>query len=310
MKKYKGEGWTLYNADCLEVCKKAPDNYFSNITTDPPYCLESIAKRFGKKGSAAAKHGKDGAFGRLSKNFLEQSWDDDIVFKVSTWKEFYRVIKPGGIVLSFAADQNYHKMATAAEKAGFKIKRIIGWLYGTGMVHGLDIEKVMAKKGRKAGKYKGYGTALKPAIEPIMVAIKPLSEKTILENLDKWGTAGIYNIAKCRIPDPKKPKYPTNIIHDGSDYIASNGNFIPSYFYCPKPSKKEKGDTLHPTKKPIALMRYLIRLTTPPGGKIFEPFAGSGTTMQAAIEEGFKVVGCEMTSKYIPEIRKRLKNAK
>ena len=86
------------------------------------------------------------------------------------------------------------------------------------------------------------------------------------------------------------------------------------FFYCAKPSKKERnaGDTenRHPTVKPVALMRYLVRLVTPPNGVVLDPFLGSGTTAVAAILEGFDWLGCEMTEDYLPIIKGRVAWAK
>jgi site-specific DNA-methyltransferase (adenine-specific) len=81
------------------------------------------------------------------------------------------------------------------------------------------------------------------------------------------------------------------------------------FFYVAKASKKERPNVngvAHPTVKPMALMQYLVRLVTPPGGTVFEPFAGSGTTIEAALNEGFNVIGIEMTDEYLPLIMSRI----
>src|SRR5690606_10534081 len=179
-------------------------------------------------------------------------------------------------------------------------------------------------------KWHGWGTALKPAVEPIILARKPLSEATVAENVLKWGT-GALNIDGCRIPTGQMlGRFPANILLDeeaaamldeqsryykSSDRPRHNKEFksvakgreLPHttygyadeggasrFFYVAKASRSErtmggKVENNHPTVKPIKLMRYLCRLVTPPGGTVLDPFAGSGTTLLAAVQEGFSV---------------------
>jgi len=178
--------------DCLEVLKTLEDNSVDSIVTDPPYHLTSIVKRFGKEGSAPAQYGTDGAFARASKGFMGKEWDGgDIAFRTDVWKECYRVLKPGGHLLSFGGSRTYHRMAVAIEDAGFEVRDQIMWIYGSGFPKSHNI-------GKKLEDWEGWGSSLKPAHEPICMARKPLSEKSIAENILKWGTGGI-NIDDCRI---------------------------------------------------------------------------------------------------------------
>ena len=238
-----------------------------------------------------------------------------------------------------------------------------------------------------AKQWQGWGTALKPAHEPIVVARKPLTG-TVAANVLAHGT-GALNIDGCRIahqseadraaatpqgrvtsnvaagaapdvedagridverPDTSKGRWPANVILDkaaGQELDAQSGIRTPGhwtqskttgfgqfgggtseyhgtgpksepggasrFFYCPKPSRGERnagsvGNT-HPTVKPVALVSYLVRLVTPPGGVVLDPFLGSGTTAVAAIGEGFEWVGCELTADYLPIISGRVKHA-
>ena len=230
--------------DCLEVLKTLEDNSVDSIVTDPPYHLTSIVKRFGKEGSAPAQYGTDGAFARASKGFMGKEWDGgDIAFRTDVWKECYRVLKPGGHLLSFGGSRTYHRMAVAIEDAGFEVRDQIMWVYGSGFPKSHNIGKAVDKiqgneskikgfvprypegtRGEKStgdsswfggngfeeqpgmkpvfeinNEWEGWGSSLKPAHEPICMARKPLSEKSIAENVLKWGTGGI-NIDDCRIP--------------------------------------------------------------------------------------------------------------
>lgn len=195
----------LYQGDCVETMRTLPDNSVDSIVTDPPYEL----------------------------GFMNKSWDSTgIANNVEMWKECLRVLKPGGHLLSFGGTRTYHRMACAIEDAGFEIRDQMQWLYGSGFPKGMDISKSIDKKFgverevvgtcKRAGKssgilgafegnnkvtapesdeakqWEGWGTCLKPAHEPICMARKPVSEKTIAENVLKWGTGGL-NIDACRI---------------------------------------------------------------------------------------------------------------
>jgi DNA modification methylase len=204
----------------------------------------------------------------------------------------------------------------------------------------LKTVNVTAPATDAAKQWQGWGIALKPAHEPIALARKPLTG-TVAANVQQYGT-GALNIDASRIPmgdeyDPTKiqrqqnstgaiegafgaasligkeiPTYnaagrwPANVITDGT----TEAEWV-RYFFCPKASKAERNAGLdelntHPTVKPLALMRYLVRLVTPPGGTVLEPFAGSGTTLAAAVLEGFNAIGCELTEDYLPIIAGRV----
>ena len=186
----------LLNGDCIEEMQKLIDDgvQVDSVVTDPPYHLTSIVKRFGKEDSAPAQFGTDGAYARASKGFMGKEWDGgDIAFRPETWELALKLLKPGGHLLAFSASRNYHRMAVAIEDAGFEIRDQMMWLYGSGFPKSLNIGD-------------GWGTALKPAHEPIVMARKELSEKSIKDNVLKYGTGGI-NIDDCRV-EGNDAKYP------------------------------------------------------------------------------------------------------
>ena len=152
----------LLLGDCLDKLKELDDNSIDSIVTDPPYGL----------------------------SFMGKQWDYDVPSQ-EIWEECMRVLKPGGHLLSFAGSRTYHRMAVRIEDAGFEIRDQIMWIYGSGFPKSMNI-------GHKIDEYKGWGTALKPAHEPIVMARKPLSEKTVVDNVLEWGTGGI-NIDESRI---------------------------------------------------------------------------------------------------------------
>jgi len=379
----------MYCQNCLETMAAMPDNSVDSIVTDPPYGLK----------------------------FMGKKWDCEVP-GVEIWKECLRVLKPGGHLLAFAGTRTQHRMAVNIEDAGFEIRDMIAWVYGSGFPKSHDISKAIDKaagaerevirevpaytiggngilNGHSEGatmkftepatdlarQWQGWGTALKPAFEPITVARKPIPG-TVAANVLEYGTGGI-NIDGCRIShsgeslsggakdgssankchpgwdrpwenDPEKAlaakersnenqvksenlgRFPANFIHDGSEEVTAlfphttsgskkvshnnsvdeNGHKVSSvygkynplpqdiqgsegsaarFFYTAKASQSERGKgNDHPTVKPLDLMRYLVRLVTPPKGLVYDPFAGSGSTLIAAIQEGFFAIGSDL----------------
>jgi len=270
----------LINGDCIKEMQKLIDDgvQVDSVVTDPPYHLQSIVKRFGKEGSAPAQEGTDGAFARASKGFMGKEWDGgDIAFRPETWELAMKLLKPGGHILAFSASRNYHRMAVAIEDAGFEIRDQMMWLYGSGFPKSHNIGKGVDKKLGNNTEWEGWGTALKPAHEPIAVGRKPLSESSNVNNVLKHRTGGI-NIDGCRI---EGGRFPANVMHDGSDVIVNqfpntkSGKLTPDmnikpstgwsggsrsdrvkntfngdegsaarFFYCPKTSKTERHSNL------------------------------------------------------------------
>ena len=138
--------------------------------------------------------------------FMGRSWDSTgIAFQKETWELAYKLLKPGGHLLAFSASRNYHRMAVAIEDVGFEIRDQMMWLYGSGFPKSMNVGKAFDKKLGNS-EWEGWGTALKPAHEPIVMARKPLSEKSIVDNVLKHGTGAI-NIDECRV-EGNDAKYP------------------------------------------------------------------------------------------------------
>jgi DNA modification methylase len=398
---YQDDAVTLYCGDCRDVIASLADECLSSVVTDPPYGLAFMGKR----------------------------WDYDVP-AVEVWQECLRVLKPGGHLLAFAGTRTQHRMAVRIEDAGFEIRDMIAWVYGSGFPKSLDVSKAIDKmdaseeqerrrlrftawvrstgitsrqideatctnmgghyttaasqpaimtrehleqcrhllgdvpqwvereadirsvesrnfaarevlgvqKGAMAGwsmdggtkfvdrnitapatpeaqHWAGWGTALKPALEPITVARKPLAD-TVAANVLEHGT-GALNVEGCRVGG----RWPANLIHDGSEKACEPLKDAARFFYCAKASDREIlaaeelplfGESFdavknnHPTVKPVALMRWLIRLATPPSGVLLDPFAGSGTTGVAAKLEGRKATLIELDERYCEIAAKRL----
>ncbi len=314
---------TVICGDAIHLSQEQDADSIDAIVTDPPYGLK----------------------------FMDQFWDNGIP-GIPFWEEFLRVAKPGAHLLAFGGTRTHHRLMCAIEDAGWKIRDVIMWVYGSGFPKSLDVSKAVTNNEPAtdaAKQWDGWGTALKPAWEPIIVARKPL-DGTVANNVLTHGTGAI-NVDGCRVEtedalgggnnsatvsragkhegwrrpwmdDPKSAsdsaersrastakseqlgRFPANLIHDGSDEVlAGFPNTAPSsskgsaarFFYCAKASKKDRGEgNKHPTVKPTSLMKYLVRLATPPGGTVLDPFTGSGSTGVSAKDEGFNFLGFEL----------------
>lgn len=314
--------FTLHTGDSLEVLRGMPENSVDAVVTDPPYGLR----------------------------FMGNKWDYGVP-TTELWTEVLRVLKPGGHLLAFAGTRTQHRMAVRIEDAGFEIRDMIAWVYGSGFPKSLNVQKAINREaGETTGaaiEWAGWGTALKPALEPITLARKPFSQ-TVAANVLEWST-GAMNIDGCRVEaEASTGRWPANLIHDGSEEVVglfpqtkSGGgekgakrhtNVVyghcgtkPSdvrepdkgsaarFFYCAKtsPSERKVGVETndHPTVKPTALMSYLCRLVTPPGGVILDPFMGSGSTGRAAMLEGFQFVGVDLNPDFVELSRARIQHA-
>lgn len=348
----------ILRGDMRERVPELPADSVDAIVTDPPYGLK----------------------------FMGKDWDHGVPGP-EFWRLLLRVAKPGAHLLAFGGTRTFHRLWCAVEDAGWEVRDTLMWLHGEGF----------PKSSNQEGDWQGWGTALKPAFEPILMARKPLVG-TVAANLGSYGV-GALNIDACRIPATDKTpapvgdyggsmvgpighsgrrngaadalgRWPANVLHDGSpDVVAafpnragcqgpesdavSDGKIFgrriqgPIYadvgsaarfFWCPKASKADRNagldgmprkavnwssgdqapgtfqspntdrenENFHPTVKPTELMQYLIRLVTPRGGLVLDPFAGSGSTGKAAALEGADFIGIEIDGQYIDIARKRI----
>lgn len=330
---------TLIHDDCKVALQRLIEEgvRVHSIVTDPPYGLISIRKRFGGSQAPARTEGNDGSFARLSGGFMGKAWDaTGIEHDVEFWRLCLQILLPGGYLLAFSSPRTGHRMACAIEDAGFIIHPFIGWAYGSGFPksHAADkaIDKALGKRGRsedrniyvpataEAAQWSGWaygGQARKPALEPIYVAQRPFSEKNGALNILKHGV-GAVNIDGCR---SEGDRHPANLIHDDSSEVTSlfpsdkegsAARFFERYpfdgepiFYHPKASRLDRAGSRHPTVKPIGLLRALVRHVTPPGGIVLDPFAGTGTTAEAAQLEGFNCIMIEYEPEYVADIELR-----
>lgn len=235
----------LLCGDSRELIKSIPDESIDSAVMDPPYALVSIGKRFGKSNLEVSDKKdmstvKAAQYKRLSGGFMGQKWDTgETAFAVEFWAEVLRVLKPGAHVAVFSGTRTYHRLAVAIEDAGFEIRDQLAWVYGSGFPKSHNVGKAP-----QAAAWHGWGTALKPAWEPICLARKPL-DGTVAANVLEHGT-GALNIDGCRVAgeDTRRTntaemgyhggnvaaeyrtgsgrgRWPANIIHDDSDEVLA-----------------------------------------------------------------------------------------
>lgn len=331
---------TLIHGDSVVELTRLEANSIDSIVCDPPYAL----------------------------GFMGKAWDTHTPKGFQHWCEMWarealRVLKPGGHLLAFGGTRTYHRLAAGIEDSGFEIRDSLHWLYGSGF----------PKSHNLKDDWQGWGTALKPAHEPIVLARKPLVG-TVAANVLQHGT-GALNVDGCRVESGKissaggtrrsggimgksealggwepthSGRWPANVLLDpsaaalldeqsgtlksgsrkagtyaGLGYMGSesaafpevNGNeggasrFFPVFKYQAKATSRERPEVngvKHPTVKPVELMRWLVRLVTPAGGVVLDPFAGSGATVEAALLEGMRCIAIEREADYLPLIEARI----
>ncbi len=208
----------LIEGDCREVLREFADNSIDSVVTDPPYAL-TMTKRLSRSNPVDVEKNFTktipgqgvNPYRSQARGFMGKAWDNgDTAFDPTFWQEVLRVLKPGGHVLSFGGTRTYHRMACAIEDAGFEIRDQIGWLYGSGF----------PKSSNQDGEWEGWGTALKPAWEPVVVARKPLIG-TVADNLIAYGV-GALNIDGCRVEtDEVRPKDSVRLGSENHDGIGT-----------------------------------------------------------------------------------------
>ena len=369
--------------NCLEVMLTLPACSVDSIVTDPPYGLSFMGKdwdhgvpgehfwrealRVAKPGAYLLAFGGTRTFHRLTVAIEDAGWEiRDCVMWVygSGFPKSHDVSKAIDKAAGIAMESRGHFRFTSADTAETP------GAFRTNEERANPGCRKSPPSTDLAKQWQGWGTALKPAWEPIIVARKPL-EGTVAENVTKYGTGAMnvdggrvahgsdVNMSAVQRQHSKNPlqiggakpgdviamykpggRWPANLIHDGSDEVVGlmpqttsgkpcgkrnvagfatarehgteltgfgDSGSAARFFYCAKASKADRGnDNRHPTVKPIALMRYLCKLVTQPNGVILDPFTGSGSTGKAAVLEGFRFIGIELSDEYAEIARARI----
>ena len=332
-------GVRLFVGDAVALLPLLDAASADSVVTDPPYGLEFAGQAWdGAAGFRDSLAGVDTA--GMSDGEVFETW-------CAAWAAgALRVLKPGGHLVAFGGARMWHRMARGVEAAGFELRDQIAWLYSSGMPKSLDLsaaadkhlgaerpDRMVVRSQREgvlgrtstvvspgqpvtveAKRLVGWGTGLKPGFEPILIARKP-PEGSLVANAVKHGTGGL-NIDAARFG---ASRWPVNVALDAGQAELLDGAVgdgaskrFPVFHLESKPSRLERPRAFggaHATVKPVSLMRWLTRLVTPPGGLVVEPFAGSGTTIEAALSDGFKVVAVEKDEEFVALVRSRLDRA-
>ncbi len=226
--------------------------------------------------------------------FMGKGWDHAV-----PGPEYFaaqlRVAKPGAHLVAFGGTRTYHRLACAIEDAGWELRDCLMWLYGSGF----------PKSHNLKGEHAGMGTALKPAWEPIILARKPF-KATVASNVGQHGT-GALNIDGCRVGTEGG----TAAVDFGETrgHMFGGGKGKPTNKIATLDAGRWPANVVLDPEAGVALMRWLTRLITPPGGLVCDPFCGSGSTGCAAVAEGFDFLGIEREPEFAALARARAGHA-
>jgi site-specific DNA-methyltransferase (adenine-specific) len=290
--------------NCLDGMKHLPENSVDMVCTDPPYFLDGLGNDWDK--NKIDKKGASSVVGNLPKGMKfdrkQSKKFHDFYSDVS--KEVFRVLKPGGAFISFSSPRLYHSMAMAVEENGFEIRDMMAWVYTQSQVkafsqnHIIEKDKIKTREEKDNLKElcKDWRTPqLKPAIEPMCLAVKPI-EGRYIDNFEKYGTGLLNTSEETKVDD----KFPSNV-------MTVEEGVLDKVFLVKKPSKTEKGDfNTHLSVKPVELVQHLIQLFTKKDAIVLDPFMGSGTTAIAAVNCGRNYMGFDINNEYIEISNKRL----
>lgn len=290
--------------NCLDGMKKLPENSIDMVCTDPPYFLDGLGNDWNK--SKLDKKGASSVVGNLPKGmkFDRKQSKKFYDFYLEVSREIFRVLKPGGAFVSFSSPRLYHSMTMAVEESGFEIRDMMAWVYTQSQVKAFSQDHIIEKDKNKTREQKDQlkelckdwrTPQLKPAIEPMCLAVKPI-EGRYIDNFEKYGT-GLLNTSDETKVDGK---FPSNV-------MTTQDGVLDKVFLVKKPTKSEKGEfNTHLSVKPVELVEHLIRLFTKEGSIILDPFMGSGTTGLAAINCDRKYIGYDINQEYVEISNKRL----
>lgn len=373
----------IHIGDCREIMATLHDASVDAVVCDPPYELGFMGKSWDASGIAY-----DVEVWRQALRVLRPGGHLLAFSGSRTYHRMTCAIEDAGFEIRdqimWVYGSGFPKsldVSKAIDKVAGAERKVLGvdkvWIKRTGMSAGegtatFTCSTFGSASGPNAGiitapatddarRWSGWGTALKPAHEPICMARKPLVG-TVAANVLRHGTGAI-NVDGCRVGDevmvnqPESTKdrlamgngwrsdaqpttaigrWPANLIHDGSDEATHGLGDAARFFYSPKASRKDRDEVLgevtpgtgaeavgrsdgsagmqspgagagrsassvinhHPTVKPTELMRYLVRMVTPPGGTVLDPFTGSGSTGRGAMLEGMRFIGCELSPEY------------
>ncbi len=295
----------IHLIDALELMRKLPPNSIDLVLTDPPYFLDKMDNNWDS--NTVAKVTQTGIVKSMppGMRFSKQQGIDFYNWFRDVSIEIIRILKPGGFFFSFSSPRLYHRLVSAIDDSGFWIRDSFVWIYPHNQPKAMSLNHFLEKmdigpdeKDVLSEKLKNWKTPqIKSCFEPIVMAQKP-TEGTFLENFIKFKTGLVNSSVKIG-----NGLFPANVMK-----TEESGDLLDNYFLVSKPSIREKGSyNHHKTVKPLQLCEYIVTLTTfDEQSVVFDPFAGSGTTLLAAKINSRNYIGCDINNEYIEVARKRL----
>jgi DNA modification methylase len=378
MKDRMSEGstsWRIIEGDCIEAMAAMDKHSVDAVVCDPPYGLGFMGKDWDSPGGTGdfpmrrtteantvnTGASRQGGRQRASEDWHKRQLRDARSYQAwcEAWgAEALRLLRPGGYLLAMGGTRTYHRLASGLEDAGFEVRDMVEWLYGSGFPKHDSCLKPAHEPcmvGRKASRYSKPlnvdGCRIEASGRPAR-EVAPLRDDVEYHPTSLAGRVdGTLGSSKA-VGTTDTGRWPANVVLDPeaaamldeqTGTLASNsgepftrntdkhrntyGAFAgrraeagyygdsggaSRFFYVAKADTAERNiglhgeRNLHPTVKPVALMRWLIRLVTPKGGTVLDPFTGSGTTAMAALREGFSFVGVEREAEYVAVARARI----
>lgn len=289
--------YEIHEVTAFELMTRLPDQSVHLVVTDPPYFIDGLGEDWNHT-SLSKRKVHSGTVGGLpaGMRFSREQGANLQKFITPIAQEMFRVLKPGGFLISFSQGRLYHRMTIALEDAGFEIRDMLAWArFGQAKAQSQDHhvtrkvrngtlsteegERIITSmNGRKTPQ-------LAPYFEPMALAMKP-ADGTLVEN---W------------------MRHQTGLI-DTSQSL--NGKFPSNLMHIPKPRKAERGaGNIHMTVKPVTLVQHIIEIFSAPGQIVLDPFMGSGSHGIAAVMSGRKFIGCEPVSEYFRICEQRIDEA-
>jgi len=269
---------------------------------------------------------------------MGQQWDGgDIAFRPETWATVATILRSGAFLVAFGGTRTYHRLVCAIEDGGFVVQDQIAWMFGSGFPKRRDMLKPAFEPICLAYKPGGKRTM---QVDECRIGTDGGTKGCTAG--PSTGILGDGLNGAFGTPVPGLGRWPANVAHDGSDEVLrafpdngpssarprynndfksvakgyekshvtlghdDTGGSAARFFYTAKADKQDRWGSRHPTVKPIDLIRWLVRLVTPPGGLVLDPFAGSGTTGAAAFAEGRNAILIEREDQYVADIRERM----
>ncbi len=311
------DSWGILEGEALELLRRLPDRCVDALVVDPPYGINFHGETWDGADILAAGRAQTGA---VPPGEAFERWN-------AMWaRECLRVMKPGAHLAAFGSPRTFHRLVAGVEDAGFEIRDQLLWLFSQGMPKSRLLDG-------------GLGSTLKPTFEPILLARRPFTGTLAQNLSQHGSGALNIDAARIARAGSERGYWPATIAASHASNCTgeacaptcpvelldhqNEGKPLSRLFYCAKATRAEREAgceglpprplqvytgkhhrrqlvrNVHPTVKPLQLMRWLVRLMTPPGGLVLDPFAGSGSTGAAAVLEGRRFLGIEREGEYV-----------